>query len=214
MELRDIISIFQKRAYFFLAIVVVFVLAAWFWQKNQPEKFQATLLINIGRNGTSQAAEYTYDSFYRLQADERFADTVVRWFSDPRVVEDIYREAHLNPEYLGIKDLKRVFSAGRLSSQMITVKYGAENRMLLEQLAVASVTILNRYTDTLNTNGKDTSWFIVIGSDPVIRDSRVVLYVALSAGLALGLFAGFWIVLFRHYLAKEPTKNKEQDIAS
>lgn len=203
MELRDIIGVFQKKAYFFLAIVVIFVTAGWLWQTNQPEKFQATLLINIGRNGTSQASDYTYDSFYRLQADERFADTVVRWFSDPRVVEDIYREAHLNPEYLGIKDLKRVFSAGRLSSQMITVNYGSESKMIIEQLAVASVTVLNRYTGTLNTDGKDNSWFVIIGSDPVIRDGRVTLQVALIAGLVLGVFVGFWTVLARHYFKRE-----------
>lgn len=210
MELRDIVSIFQKKAYFFLIIVIIFVTAAWLWQKNQPEKFQATLLVNIGRNGTSQATDYTYDSFYRLQADERFADTVVRWFSDPRVVEDIYREAHLDPEYLGIKDLKRVFSAGRLSSQMITVNYGSESKTIIEQLAVASVTVLNRYTETLNTDGKDTSWFVIIGSDPVVRDSRVTLSVALIAGLVLGVFVGFWTVLARHYFSGKAVNNTEQ----
>lgn len=201
MELRDIIGIFQKRAYFFLAIVIVFLGAAFFWQQNQSEKFQATLLINIGRTGASQATDYTYDSFYRLQADERFADTVVRWLSTPRVVEDIYREARLDPAYLGLKDLSRVFSAGRLSSQMISVKYGSDNRTIVDQLAVAAVTVLNRYTETLNTEEKDKSWFVIIGSDPVVRDSRVSLSLALVVAFGLGVFVGFWTVLFRHYLA-------------
>lgn len=212
MELRDIIHIFKQRLSFFLVIVGVFVGGAVFWQQNQPETFQAALLINIGRNGTSQATDYTYDSFYRLQADERFADTVVRWFSDPRVVEDIYREAHLNPEYLGIKDLKRVFTAGRLSSQMITVKYGSENQKIIEQLAVASVTVLNRYTDTLNTDGKDKSWFVIIGSDPVIRDSRVGLSTAFLAGLVLGLFVGFWTVLAQHYFSGKTVSSEEKSL--
>jgi capsular polysaccharide biosynthesis protein len=204
MELRDIIGIFQKRAYFFVAIVIVFVIAAWLWQMNQPEKFQATLLLNIGRNGTSQAVDYTYDSFYRLQADERFADTVVRWLSNPRVVEDIYREARLDPTYLGMKDLTRVFTAGRLSPQVVTVRYGSESRTIIDQLAVASVTVLNRYTGTLNTETKDQDWFVIIGSEPVVRDGRVSLHLALIVALVLGVFVGFWTVLTRHYYQTLP----------
>ena len=203
MELRDLITLFRERAYFFLAIVAVFVVAAGAWQKNQPERFEAMLLINIGRAGVSETAEYTYDSFYRLQADERFADTVVRWLSTPRVVEDIYREAHLDPAYLGMKDLTRAFSAGRLSSQMISVKYGSENRKIIEQLSVATVKVLNRYTDTLNTEEREKSWFVVIGSDPVIRDSRTSLVAALLAGLVAGIFIAFWSVLWKHYFTSD-----------
>lgn len=210
MELKELIAVFQKKAYFFLAIVFIFIVAALFWQKNQPETFRATLLINIGRTSVSEAPDYTYDSFYRLQADERFADTVVRWLSTPRVVEDIYKEAHLDPAYLGLKDLANVFVAGRLSSQMISVKYGSENRKIIEQLATATVTVLNRYADTLNTEEKSKNWFVIIGSEPVIRDSRVGLNQALAVGLILGLFVGFWLVVLRHYL--QSTKNNEETI--
>ena len=203
MELKELVAVFQEKAIFFLTIIFVFLVATIFWQKNQSEIFQATLLINIGRTAVSQAPDYTYDSFYRLQADERFADTVVRWLATPRVVEDIYKEAHLDPTYLGLKGLSNVFSAGRLSSQMISVKYGSENRKIIEQLATATVTVLNRYTDTLNTEEKDKNWFVVIGSEPVIRDSRVGLKQALAVGLVLGLFIGFWLVLLRHYLSNE-----------
>ncbi len=213
MEFRNLVTLFRKQAYFFLAIVVVFVVAAGVWQKNQSEQFEAMLLISIGRAGVSETTEYTYDSFYRLQADERFADTVVRWLSTPRVVEDIYREAHLDPAYLGMKDLSQAFSAGRLSSQMISVKFGSENRKIIEQLSGAIVKVLNRYTDTLNTEEREKSWFVVIGSDPVIRDSRMDLGRALLAGLALGVFIGFWSVLWKHYFTsdKQQITNNKND---
>jgi uncharacterized protein involved in exopolysaccharide biosynthesis len=202
MELSDIIQIFKKERTLYIGITLLFVFTAWLWQRDQETTYQATLLLNIGRAGVSETIDYTYDSFYRLQADERFADTVVRWLASPRVVEDIYREARLNPESLDVKALGSVFSAGRLSSQMITVKYGGDNKKTLEQLSVAAVTVLNRYTDTLNTEEREKSWFVVIGSDPVVRESQVSLELALGVGLALGLFFGFWTVLLRHYLAK------------
>lgn len=202
MEFREFIGIFQKHRNLFLGTVLVCVFAAWIWQRGQAVSYQATLLINIGRAGVSETTDYTYDSFYRLQADERFADTVVRWLSTPRVVEDIYREAHLNSEGMDAKGLSAVFSAGRLSSQIISVKYGGENKKALEELATSAVTVLNRYTDTLNTEAREKSWFVVIGSDPVISDARVDMRKALLVGLALGLFFGFWAVLWRHYFSR------------
>ena len=212
MELRDLITVFRKQRQFFLGSVLLFVLVAWGWQQAQPMTYQATLLINIGRTGVDTTSAYAYDGFYRLQADERFADTIVRWLAAPRVVEDIYREAHLDARGLGTKQLSGTLTAGRLSSQMITVTYGGRDEQTLKQLAVAAVTVLNRYTESLNTDGHEKSWFVVIGSDPVIRDGRVSRSLALVLGLVLGMFVGFWLVLLRHYLAKssqQSTNNKE-----
>lgn len=203
MELRELITVFQKQKLFFIGVVIACVFVAWVWQKEQPMSYEATLLINIGRTGASETTEYSYDSFYRLQADERFADTVVRWLSTPRVIEDVYREANLNPETLGIQDLGAVFEAGRLSSQVISVKYTGENKQALEELAASAVTVLNRYTGTLNTEEKGQGWFVVIGSDPVIRDGRVSLNLALTVGLAVGIFIGFWGALFRNYFSRK-----------
>lgn len=200
MELKELLEILRKQRTFYIGVILIFLLGSWIWQVRQPEQYQATLLVNIGRAGASQATDYTYDSFYRLQADERFADTVVRWLSTPRIVEDIYREARLDSTALDMKDLSGVFAAGRLSSQMISVRYAAADRPVLDRLADAAVVVLNRYTDTLNTEAKDRSWFVVIGSDPVIRDARIGLGLAFAVGLALGVFFGFWLVLVRHYL--------------
>jgi uncharacterized protein involved in exopolysaccharide biosynthesis len=197
MELKDFLQIFRVERNLFIKAVLFFLLGAWVWQISQPVSYQATLLINIGRTGVSETTDYTYDSFYRLQADERFADTVVRWLGTPRVVEDIYREAHIDTAE------RAAFRAGRVSSQVIIVKYDGGYRKTLEQLSTALVTVLNRYTNTLNTEGQEKSWFVVLGSEPVLEDARVNLRTALLIGLALGLFVGFWAVLFRHYFLRK-----------
>lgn len=196
-------DIFKKQAKVFWAVVLLCTLAAVAWQKSQPQNSQATLLLNIGRSGVQNTQDYTYDDFYRLQADERFADTVVRWLGSPRVVEDIYTTAGLDAGNMGTRTLQNIFGAKRLSSQMIEVTYGHTDEKVLLKISVAAVATLNRYAESLNTENKGTTWFVVIGSDPVIRDARISAPLALAIGLACGVFIGFWTGLIRHYLTDD-----------
>jgi len=202
MDLRDYINIFKKQKKVFWTIVFLSVLIAVIWQQSQRVEYQATLLLNIGRAGVENTQEYTYDSFYRLQADERFADTVVRWLGSPRVVEDIYSAAGPDSRNIvGIRDLKSAFGAKRLSSQMIEVTYTDASDKTLKKISEAATATLNRYAESLNKENKETNWFVIIGNDPVIRDARVPLPLSAMVGLVLGVFIGFWAVLLRHYLA-------------
>lgn len=187
----------------FIGIVLFVLVGAFVWQRSQPVSYQATLLLNVGRSGAQETTDYTYDSFYRLQADERFADTVVRWLGSPRVVEDIYAEARLDPGSIGTRDLKSVFRAGRLSSQMIEVNFTGRSEKTVRALSDSSATVLNRYAESLNRDNQEKNWFVIIGSDPVIRDGRVNLSLSLLVGLLAGFFIAFWAVLIRHYFSSE-----------
>jgi uncharacterized protein involved in exopolysaccharide biosynthesis len=203
MELQDYINIFKKQTKVFFVVVLVVVLAAIIWQKSQPINYQATLLLNIGRQGVQDTTQYKYDGFYRLQADERFADTVVRWMASPRVVEDIYAGAGLDPKNLGVRDLKNIFAAKRLSSQMVEVTFVDPDTKTLKKISEAAVEVLNRYTQSLNKENAESSWFVIIGSEPVIRNARVSLNFALALALPLGIFFGFWAALLAYYLKRD-----------
>lgn len=212
MELLECLNILKKEARLFWFIVLSCVFLSLLWQQSQAPRFEATQLLNVGRTGVQATPEYAYDSFYRLQADERFADTVIRWLGSPRVVEDIYREADLNPEELAARDLKRAFAAGRLSSQVIEVRYQKESRPVLNRLSVAIPVVLNQYTEGLNQEFHEQNWFTVVSSEPVVRDARVALWPTLAVALLSGLFIAFWTALLRHYLTenKQPTTNNQQ----
>jgi uncharacterized protein involved in exopolysaccharide biosynthesis len=204
MELRDFTQIWKKNSKLFWMIVLIITLATIIWQRNQPESFRATLLLNIGRTGTQSTGDYyTYDGFYRLQADERFADTVVRWLGSPRVVEDIYTAAGMDKKSANTSQLKSIFGAKRLSSQMIEVTYSDRDEKVLQKISVATIGTLNRYTQNLNEEKNDLSWFMVIGSDPVIRNARISFPLALLVGLLCGVFVGFWTVLIKHYFSRD-----------
>jgi capsular polysaccharide biosynthesis protein len=201
MELKEYIAMFQKQIKWFWMTVILFIIVAGIWQQNQSSKFQAILLLNIGRAGTQMTQDYTYDSFYRLQADERFSDTVVRWLGSPRVVEDIYTTVGIPVDTLSTKALSGVFGAKRLSSQMIEVTYSDSNENVLQKISEATITELNTYTNSLNKENGEKNWFVVIGSDPVIRDVRITFPFALVVALALGVFIGFWVALVKHYFS-------------
>lgn len=199
MELKEYRDIFKKQIKWFWMTVLLFVLVAGIWQQNQTEKFQATLLLNIGRTGTQVTQDYMYDSFYRLQADERFSDTVVHWLGSPRVVEDIFTTVGIDVKMLSTRTLSSIFGSKRLSPQMIEVTYSNPSEGVLQKIYEATISQLNQYTNSLNKESNETNWFVVIGSDPVIRDVRVSFPFAFVIGLVFGIFFGFWIALMKHY---------------
>ena len=203
MELKEYIAIFRQQAKVFWMTAGVIIFLVIVWQQNQSVRYQATLLLNIGREGVQQTEQYTYDHFYRLQADERFADTVVRWFGSPRVVEDIYDATGLRVSDDNARDMEHIFVAKRLSSQMIEVTYTDSDTKTLKKIAEASVIVLNRYTKSLNENTMEQGWFVVLGSDPVTRDMRVSFVLAVIVGCGVGIFVGFWLALFSHYIRNE-----------
>ncbi len=206
MELYEYWLILQKKRRVFFATLCLFVVLACAWQVTQGVRYGATLLLNISRSGSQQTSDYTYDGFYRLQADERFADTVVRWIGSPRGAEDILRDAGIETQSYGTNDLARFFTAGRLSSQVIRVEYVAESESSAEKISTGVMKTLNRYADELNRDGKDPAWFVIEGNDPVIRDARVPLWKVFAVSVALGVFLGFWFAMFAAYWERQKEK--------
>lgn len=209
MEFKTYLRIFKTQAHVFWAILLISVVGAVVWQVTQGARYEATLLLNIGRGSFPITEQYTYDSFYRLQADERFADTVVRWLESPRIVADIYQRAGLPDTRPGWRASTQTFAAKRLSSQVIEVVYADSEAKNLSKLAAAALVVLNVSAENLNEEQTTLGWFRIIGSEPVIRDGRTPLSVALAVGVVLGLFLGFWGALGRHYFS--PQKDAHRD---
>lgn len=202
MELKDLINLLRREGALYGAIILSFVVLGLIWHATQPVVFQANLLLNVGRSAGAVTEEYSYDSFYRLQADERFSDTVVRWLASPRVGEDIFTEAQISAP----GSVAGYFSGRRLSSQVIEVTYEGRDQEVLNRLATASVAVLNRYSESLNPEKQEDTWFRVIGSEPVLGDARVPQLQVFLIALFAGVFVGFWTVLIKFYLHQEKTK--------
>lgn len=197
MELKQIIALFRAQRKAFWATVLLCVVLGVVLQVTQKEHVTANLTLNVTRLGSDKTTDYQYHDFYRLQADERFADTVVRWLGSPRIVSDIYGSVASDD-----RSIARSIKAERLSSQMIQVTYSAPDEVAAQKLSRSIITQVNTETAALNKDQQEASWFTVVGNDPVAQDGRFSLAFVLAVSLALGLFLGFWTVLVRHYLEK------------
>lgn len=202
MEAKKYIAIFHKYQKSFWITVGVCVLVGVSWQYTQREAVVANLTLNVTRLGSERTTDYQYHDFYRLQADERFADTVVRWLGSPRIISDIFEQVQTQMTQRGSRPLAQVFEAQRLSSQMIQVTYNAENVSAAQAIAHALLTRINAETSALNKDQQEAAWFVIVGDAPVMSDARVSMALVLALTLSLGVFLGFWMVLFRHYFSK------------
>lgn len=200
MELKEYIAIFKKHFRLFWVIVVVFLLAGALLKIFQPATYKSSLTLNITRSGVQSTENYRYDGFYRLQADERFADTVVRWLESPRIVLDIFSDAKSRTSGIGPKKFSKAFKGKRFSSQTIQVEYVTDSVESAKSLSAAIKKILNRETEKLNALQKEENWFVILGDDPVVRNNQWGWMSVFSVSVLAGLFAAFWTVMIRHYI--------------
>ena len=161
----------------------------------QPDRYQATLVLNVTRSGTVPSSDYRYDQFYRLQADERYADTIVEWLKTPRMRADIDAKAGLAKPFASL-------AAKRLSSQMMTVTYVNGTPARFKEYAMALTAAVNAESAKLNEQAKDADWFTVVADDPVVASANLSLAILLAGGFAFGLLVAFWMVLIRRYWRK------------
>lgn len=203
MELRDFIGIFIKQKKVLLSIIGVSLCIGWLIFLLQASSVSADLTLNIARIGVQNTNDYRYDGFYRLQADERFSDTVVQWLASPRILSDIASESKVQlldakPWYFGGE-----VQADRLSSQVVRVSYRTNSAEEADRWAKSLISVLNQYTKQLNSTSYDESWFAIQGGDPVVRDGRFSWLVTFGVSTFVGVFVSFWIGLFRYYWRKK-----------
>ncbi len=200
MEIKEYLNIFRKHFKIFLLIVIVFVIAGFLFQLFRPLGFKSQLTLNITRIGSQQTSDYRYDNFYRLQADEKFADTVVRWLASPMVAERILNDSKVVTTGYSHWTLSRMFKAERVSSQIVNLSYSAKTQIIAQNLAKSVLKIINQETEELNKIQKDESWFTVISNEPIIRKNKWPWEIVILISFLVGIIAGLWAVLIKHYL--------------
>ena len=193
MELKEYIQIFKKHFKLFILIVVAMIVAGVTIQEMLPTRYKVEVNLDVTRSGQQiETNDYRYDEFYRLQADERFADTVVRWLQSGRIKEDIMTLAN-EAEFKKLK-------AMRLSSQLIKVTFLVLEIESSEKVADSISKVLNKKTRELNKDQNNPNWFKIIVSKPVVSEYKLPIAKLAIIMLILGIFIGFWAVFVRHYL--------------
>ena len=200
MEFKEYLAIIKSNFKLFGSIVAIVILASFSYFYLKPISYEASLVLNITRSGLQKSDQYKFDDFYRLQADEKFAETLVQWIKSPRVALDIWTAAGNSSENLSLKQLTKLFKAEKLSSQIVSVKFSTANPETAKKISDSIIKIVSRETVALNQDQQEENWFEIVALSPVILISRVNPFLLFLATLAMGIFLGFWIVLVRHYL--------------
>lgn len=199
MELKEYIKIIRNNAKLFWLIVIIVIAASFVYFYTRPVSYDTSLVLNITRGGTSTSADYNYGGFYRLQADEKFSETVVQWLKSPRVVSDIFQEAGLESQSMSMRNLAKAFNAEKMSSQVVSVSFSSESEKQAEKTAQAIAKIIFQNTQGLNKDQKEKDWFEIMALEPVIIKSQTSYSLVFAVSFLAGIFLAFWAVMIIHY---------------
>lgn len=200
MELKEYIKIIKKSQKLFFGTIFVIVAIALGYFYFLPVRYDASLTFNITRAGSQETADYKYDDYYRLQADERFVDTIVAWLKSPRVVSDIYTAANMDKDAFSLRGLSKNLAAEKRSSQVVAVTFSADTPAEAQKISAGLVNVINGNTEALNKDQKENNWFKIIYGAPVIAKYQPNYGIIFLAALCLGIFLAFWAALVKHYL--------------
>jgi uncharacterized protein involved in exopolysaccharide biosynthesis len=196
MELKEFFKMFQIHKKLFFGIIAIFLIIGSIFYFTQTQTYKTILTLNITRDVSVKVKEYSYDDFYRLQADERFADTVVRWIQAPHIIVNVFDEIDTNSMLFN----KKKFDAKRLSSQVVNVEFVTFSKKDAKNVSKKLVILLNEESQKLNQKQDQENWFVILGSEPITENANKSLIFIFGVSLFLGFFVAFWAVMIRHYM--------------
>jgi len=200
MELKEYFKILKENAKLFVFAVVLIVVGSFIYFALKPISYGVSLALNITRSGVQQTTDYRYDDFYRLQADEKFSETVVQWLKNPRTAMDIYAKAGIDSDKMSLRQLAKIFVVEKLSAQIVSVSFSATSENSAKKIAEAVSEVVAINTESMNKNQNEDTWFAVVAQNPVIVRDEISPFIIFLASLAVGIFVGFWLVMLKHYL--------------
>lgn len=196
MSPYDLIDIFVRQKKLFATLCACGVLASVGFLLFQPQRYRGEVVLTVTRTALADSAEYTYDEYYRLEADAKLADTVVQYLKSTTGKQMIAERAKLSEESYQrfTHDTLRI---ARLGTQLILTEYTLPNREEAVRLGEALAFVANRYVASLSEDARDLTWFTVLAEDPVVREAQWSALHVMGIGVFGGVFLAFWGVLVR-----------------
>jgi capsular polysaccharide biosynthesis protein len=200
MELKEYLRIIRKNLNLFLGVVLLVVLVSFGYFLLRPKTLKVALDFDVTRTGKEVTSEYQYDNFYRLQADDKFAETLVQWIKSPEMVAEILKKSGMEDKSDNLKTLTKFFSAEKVSPQVVTVSFLVRNYEEADRLGGAMEEALGKNIQNLNEEQNQENWFKLVKRGPIVRPNSFSPEIVLIISILFGVLLGFWIVMFKHYL--------------
>jgi capsular polysaccharide biosynthesis protein len=202
MELREYYKIIKLNIAVIIYTVAIVVIVAYAWSVRTSQTYSASMLLNINRTETQTTSDYRYDQFYRLQADDKFADTVAQWLAAPGVAKDIFEKAGISTDQATMRQLSKSFHAEKLSVNIVNVQYSTENQGDASRIAPAVESVVSDKTKSLNASAKDPNWFQIDSSNLIVLKNIQDLRLNLGIAALAGLFFGTLLAFGKHFISE------------
>jgi len=200
MDLKEYLRIIRKKWKTFVFTIFLVTATGLIYFLFRSISYSTSLTLNITRIGQQITTEYKYDDFYRLQADEKFAETLVEWMKSPRTVANIYEKAGLDSQKMSLRKLSKAIKAQKVSSQVVAVSFGTADEEIAKRISMAIEKTLTENIASLNKNQKEETWFEIVAQSPLTVLDKYNLFFITGIFFLLGIFLSFWLVLIIHYL--------------
>jgi capsular polysaccharide biosynthesis protein len=203
MELREYYRILKLNISLVFYTILISIVAVYAWSVKQSETYSASLLLNISRTETQSTGDYRYDQFYRVQADEKFAETIGEWLKMPGIVSEIMAKANINQEGKTVRALSKSFQADKMAPEIVEVRYSTASLDDAKEISDALGGVITEKVKGLNSEAKDPNWFSVAPSNLVILKNIQDLKINLILATVAGLFFGVLFAFAKYYALEE-----------
>jgi capsular polysaccharide biosynthesis protein len=202
MELREYYKILRSNIAIVIYTVIIAIVVVYAWSVRKAETYSASFLLDIGRTSVQNSADYKYDQFYQLQADEKFGDTIVEWLKSPGVAKDIFEKSDINSDQATMRQLAKSFRAERMASNVVSVQYSTSSSDEASKIAPALESAISDKVKNLNATAKDPNWFQVDMSDLIIMKNTQNLWINFGIAAIAGIFLGTLLAFGKHYISE------------
>ena len=199
MELKEYLKIIKKDLKLIIIISIITAMSAFLFSAMKPAVYETSISLAINKNKTQNTDDFKYDGYYALQTSEMLADTIVEWTKSPTIVDSIYQKSGVNQNFKNIKSYTKKFTAKKMSSQHVEVKFKSDTKENAEKISLAVVEIISAKTKTLEENSGKEIAFSVSSENPVIVENKPDAFLNLFIGLISGMIFGVFIVFLRRY---------------
>ncbi|HLM83658.1 MAG TPA: hypothetical protein VK254_00380 [Candidatus Bathyarchaeia archaeon] len=202
MELKEYYKILKTKISVVIYVAIIAIVVVYAWSVKASKKYNASLLLSISRSESQTTTDYRYDQFYRLEADEKFAESVVEWLKAPGVANDIFAKARINTDQKTMHALSKSFQAEKLSSNLIGINFSSSTDEEAAKIAPAIASVISEKTKSLNADAKDPDWFQVNAGNLIILKNTQDLRLNLGIAALAGIFFGALLAFGKHYISE------------
>ncbi|MCK4592394.1 hypothetical protein KAT63_03065 [Candidatus Parcubacteria bacterium] len=199
MELREYLKIIKSNFKLIIIISIITAVSAFLFSTMKPVVYEISISLAINKNKTQITDDFKYDGYYALQASEMLANTIVEWTKSPTIVDAIYQKAGVNQNFKNIKSYTKKFTAKKMSSQHVEIKFKTNTRENAEKISSATVKIISDKIKTLEKDSEKEIAFSVSSENPIIIENKPDAFLNLFIGLVSGFILGIFIVFGRRY---------------